>query len=1146
MLNRECKAKTPAISSPVSVRRQYDSVQMCITTRGCIRGGTGSCTICNYGRGSLPSADVLRRELDAVLSGIGPEVSSVLFGTCGSIFDEREFPRELLDIVLESAKGVDQSIRIIFETSYETVSPRVLERVGAVLGGRIVDIEMGLESSDAEVLSHSLNKGLSLSAFQDRLGLIHGHGFEATVNVIVGAPFLTPEEQVRDAADAVRWACDAGADTVALFPVNIKPGTALSELRDRGAYGVIPLMRLMEVLGQLPSGDLAKVTFSWVDSEPSFGFAGTEYPSTCGVCSDIGETLTEIIDEPDGERRADIVRKYLDGHRCGCRCVTAPMRHPDGAVAERAASWLHPFTPPFVPMAARSGLDRLAEVVDRARGEGLRGFGIVANSLSDRDSVALHLYSRIGGGSAPVALYRAPFDLSTRPRPMSVDGPMLVMGAEEDPGFLRDCLSVVSPGGFVLYTTSLNDPAAGTASYRLPRLSAEEAEDTLRLYRLSEDIPAIPLEYRDPGLLWLFALDSIIDSGEVDVGMWMSSFDRFAEYGITNTVRQTNRILMSADRSLGAMCVRALDFLALNTGSEPVSKPLLDLFLGCDSRGCIDMLARMSAVDHLSVNGEAVRLMDIRAGARRRLMRLDGRWEDVVSDAYRAFIGIRSMSRDRRAEICLCNAGFLISFLDLIPKEGQARDLMFQHMMSKVGLFIVGRSDLEVLVQGGPPVPRIADCNGGTVLWDSLLDDIAIIRDVDPSVLEPSNLHVLVGIQSGVLVGFPAEISYDPLLRYAMFLHAEHVIEFVGSAGLDPLIGLLGYNTDLEDGRWVLRAKADIALQISGVASRAMDPRLSAIVSRLGELADSLEGEVLTPISDLDQADADVFLNTLVWCRAKAVVADMNPLPERRRTNLCDLAAVLYGGVADACAACDTMGENISTRSDMWRVPVSRRQIDAYVLNHLLRVMSDAESVHDPQGSIAFFESADRAYRAWGNNVGRANLMLSWGRALLATGKADEAYSKTETALALAEAQGMTRAYVDASVTLAGADTARGRYQKAWGHLRRAEQMAGDAVVGDPSILHAEADILFAQGDAAGAMGAYMSASAAYDVDDPRRMLAESMIYRLNVMMNREDGGRSKSLMTFMGYSGDAGGPLMNDIRRNMLDARGMTRDDRN
>ena len=299
----------------------------CIESQGCrFNRIKGACIMCDYGIGCNLTPIELKSALEEEKLQLSiSSVSTALFGTYGSIFDTEEISEECFDILLDFI--VKQKIQtVIFETHCCTVNERNLEKIQEKLcaNGKKVIIEMGYESCDAYVLKNCLNKVLDLDQLYGTIGRIHNYSMEVSLNVFLGAPFLSAHEQLDTAVRSVEWAFEKGADSVVIFPSNIKPFTLLYQLYQNNLYKPISQWMLVELLSRIQEEKLNRITLSWYGDRSNF-YENERFalipPKDCKIChDDIFAFYRSFMNEPFSAQRKQLVENFIkNGVNCDCR-----------------------------------------------------------------------------------------------------------------------------------------------------------------------------------------------------------------------------------------------------------------------------------------------------------------------------------------------------------------------------------------------------------------------------------------------------------------------------------------------------------------------------------------------------------------------------------------------------------------------------------------------------------------------------------------------------------------------------------------------------------------------------------------------------------------------------------------------------------
>ena len=297
-----------------------DFLHICFSSVGCQYRKAGYCTMCDYGGGRNITAEEAVSGFQKAIENASHVVREVLLGTCGSILDEYEMSPQVLIALLEAVfnHGIPS---VILETHYTTVTQAILEKIRQALPGREVIIELGFESSDPKVLKHSLCKYMDLDALADTICRIKNFGMSPVLNVFLGAPFLTAEEQILDAEKSIAWAVAHGASRVVVFPANIKPNTLLWKLYQEGKYKRISHWELIELLSRLDDVLLEKVEISWYGDRQE---AGRNIqilpPSSCLRCQPILMSFYQAFMENfDPKQRRQLLKRLYAQTSCDCQ-----------------------------------------------------------------------------------------------------------------------------------------------------------------------------------------------------------------------------------------------------------------------------------------------------------------------------------------------------------------------------------------------------------------------------------------------------------------------------------------------------------------------------------------------------------------------------------------------------------------------------------------------------------------------------------------------------------------------------------------------------------------------------------------------------------------------------------------------------------
>ncbi len=297
----------------------------CIESKGCrFSKESGACIMCDYGTGRNLNPDELHEELEKQVVPYIGQINTILIGTYGSIFDESEVSGECFEVILDFLVRYKVST-VIFETHCSTVSDEKLKKIKEKLSKdtRII-IEMGYESCDKYVLQYSLNKIISLKQLQGAITLIHKYSMKVCLNVLLGAPFLCAQDQLDSALKSIQWAFEQKADSVVIFPINIKPFTLLYKLYEKGLVAPISQWMLVDLLAGIPEKYLGKISLSWYGDRNNF-YENNEFPLIppldCSECHDrLFTGYSDFMKATDLKEKARIINEIKSKQTmCTCR-----------------------------------------------------------------------------------------------------------------------------------------------------------------------------------------------------------------------------------------------------------------------------------------------------------------------------------------------------------------------------------------------------------------------------------------------------------------------------------------------------------------------------------------------------------------------------------------------------------------------------------------------------------------------------------------------------------------------------------------------------------------------------------------------------------------------------------------------------------
>jgi uncharacterized Fe-S cluster-containing MiaB family protein len=211
-----------------------------------------------------------------------------------NFFDPRAVPPEDLPALADLASPF---VGVTVESHANMVGPPVLA-FSACIPGRL-EVAIGLETIHPVAAAH-LNKRMDLPRFDAAADFLGTHEMDLRVFVLVGAPYVAPEESVEWTVRTAEYAARRGAAAIALIPVRGGNGE-LERLAGQGHFAPPPLRQLEDSLDRCVGlGPAAVAADLWdVDRLPACAKCGphrverlrrmnltgrSEPPVSCGAC----------------------------------------------------------------------------------------------------------------------------------------------------------------------------------------------------------------------------------------------------------------------------------------------------------------------------------------------------------------------------------------------------------------------------------------------------------------------------------------------------------------------------------------------------------------------------------------------------------------------------------------------------------------------------------------------------------------------------------------------------------------------------------------------------------------------------------------------------------------------------------------------
>ena len=193
-----------------------------------------------------------------------PELLVIYNG--GSFLSDKEIPKKTQLAILKFAAKHPTIKKVLIESRADLVSPEKFGDYAEAIGGKDLEIALGLESADNAVRNSCLRKGLTKETFEQAVRNCHKYGFKAFAYVYLKPHCLSEEEAVEDAIDTIRYCFQVGVDEVSLSCAFVQENTMLANLYEQGKFLPPKLWSIIEVIKK--TAGLGPVRIGHFDDEP--------------------------------------------------------------------------------------------------------------------------------------------------------------------------------------------------------------------------------------------------------------------------------------------------------------------------------------------------------------------------------------------------------------------------------------------------------------------------------------------------------------------------------------------------------------------------------------------------------------------------------------------------------------------------------------------------------------------------------------------------------------------------------------------------------------------------------------------------------------------------------------------------------------
>jgi hypothetical protein len=240
----EDRAQTPQAlwkEEDILENERVRAMVLILRTSGCWWSKKKGCLMCGYNSASDNSiglADIFAQLQVAV--GRYEDEKFVKIYTSGSFLDRNEIPLEARKAIIDAFPSAK---RILFESRPEFVTKEEL----STMPSDRMQVALGLESSNNEILQKCIQKGFSVEDYQRAASLLQEKGIPVRTYLLLKPPFLTEKQAIHDTIKSIEFAAPY-SESISINPINVQKDTMVEKMWRRGDYRPPWLFSLVEAL----------------------------------------------------------------------------------------------------------------------------------------------------------------------------------------------------------------------------------------------------------------------------------------------------------------------------------------------------------------------------------------------------------------------------------------------------------------------------------------------------------------------------------------------------------------------------------------------------------------------------------------------------------------------------------------------------------------------------------------------------------------------------------------------------------------------------------------------------------------------------------------------------------------------------------
>ncbi|MEM3586487.1 MAG: archaeosine biosynthesis radical SAM protein RaSEA [Candidatus Jordarchaeaceae archaeon] len=291
------------------------SLVVILATRGCswALSDKGGCSMCGYiydAPITVPDSESLIKQFDLAYDACRSVEDSLAIKifTSGSFLDELEVPKAARRAIFKKIASDERVEEVIVETRPQYVNYEILSECRDILRDIYLEIGIGLETSNDEIMNHYINKGFNLNEFERAVSIANKSGVGVKSYILIKPPFLREREAIIDSIRSAEDSFKIGVNSISFNPCTVHRGTLVEYLWNQGKYRPPWLWSVIEIL-KIITKNLTKnkrIICSLV------GIGSEKGPHNCGKCD---KRIKDLLAEFTLNQNPEVLLKA----ECDCK-----------------------------------------------------------------------------------------------------------------------------------------------------------------------------------------------------------------------------------------------------------------------------------------------------------------------------------------------------------------------------------------------------------------------------------------------------------------------------------------------------------------------------------------------------------------------------------------------------------------------------------------------------------------------------------------------------------------------------------------------------------------------------------------------------------------------------------------------------------